>query len=528
MDQPVRTAKAAGRVSFAVLVSRILGLVRDQVFAKLFGAGLYNDAWLVAFRIPNLLRDLFAEGALSSAFIPTFTDFLHRKGKAEAWLLANLVMSGLMILLGLFTVVLLIVPEWFVYLLAAGFSDVPGKAELTATLVRILSPFLVLVAMASVAMGVLNTFNHFFIPALAPALFNVAVIVCGLFLAPQFEKWGVQPIHAMAVGGVAGGVLQYAIQLPLLWRQGYRFHFRFNFAHPGVFKIARLMAPVVLGVSAVQINVLVNTQIASFLEENGPVSWLSYAFRIIYLPIGLFGVAVGVVNLREVSVFAARNDWTQFKKTVADSIKLVSLMAVPSTVGLMVLAVPIVAVLFERGDFTRRDTLHTAYALVCYSLGLFAYSCMKIYVPTFYALNDTRTPVRISLIAVASNLSLNLLLVFVVLPHEYRYTGLAMGTALSVTLSNILLAKSFRARLGGLGGHGVPSTLLKTITAALVMGGVVFLVNQFFQSQWDGMSGLQEIASLTFCIVVGVVVYLVCCRVLRVEEMQLVFYRLRQ
>ncbi|MFQ5929985.1 MAG: murein biosynthesis integral membrane protein MurJ [Acidobacteriota bacterium] len=528
MAQPALAARAVGKVSFAVFISRILGLVRDQVFAKLFGAGFYNDAWLVAFRIPNLLRDLVAEGALSSAFVPTFTEFLYKRGRSEAWLLANLVLSGLLILLGGFTLVLLIFPESFVYLLAAGFADVPGKVEVTSHLLRILSPFLMLIAMASVAMGILNTLNYFFIPALAPALFNVAVIFSGFFLAPQFEKWGILPIHAMAVGALLGGLLQYCVQVPLLRKQGYRFQLRLDVKHEGVRKIARLIAPAIVGVSAVQINILVNTQIASFLQANGPVSWLSYAFRIVYLPIGLFGVAVGVVNLRDVSLFAAQENWDELKETVANSIKLVSIMAIPSTIGLMVLAVPVVHVLFERGDFTPGDTLHTAYALIFYSLGLFAYSCMKIYVPTFYALGDTRTPVRISLMAVASNLSINLILVFLILPQEYRYVGLALGTALSVTLSNALLARSFKHKLGVLRDYRVMPTFLKTLGAAAVMGAIVYLLNQFFQKHWGEMGLLQEIVALAVCISVGILVYFGCCRLLRIEETRYLFHRLKR
>jgi putative peptidoglycan lipid II flippase len=518
MAQPAESARAAGKVSIAVFLSRILGLVRDQVFANLFGAGLYNDAWLVAFRIPNLLRDLFAEGALSAAFVPTFTEFLHKKGRAEAWVLANLVLSALLVLLGGFALLLPFIAEPLVYLLAAGFAEVPGKVEITSNLVRILSPFLMLVAMASVGMAILNTFNHFFIPALAPALFNVAVIGAGLFLAPQFERWEILPIYAMGVGALLGGVLQYLFQLPLMRRHGYHFEFRLALRHEGVRKISRLIAPAIIGVSAVQINVLVNTQIASFLQENGPVSWLSYAFRLIYLPIGLFGVAVGVVNLREVSVFAARENWEELKETVANSIKLISIMAVPSSVGLIILAVPVVDVLFERGGFTATDTLYTAYALICYSLGLFAYSGMKVYVPTFYALNDTRTPVRISIIAVLSNLFISLILVFFVLPEGYRFVGLALGTALSVTLSYILLARNFRQRLGSLQTYQVIPTFLKTVVAAVIMGLLVFLLNRYFSGLWEEMNLWQELISLAACILAGILSYFGCCRLMRVEE----------
>ncbi|MDA2933211.1 murein biosynthesis integral membrane protein MurJ [Acidobacteria bacterium AH-259-D05] len=527
MAQPVQSARAVGKVSLAVFLSRILGLVRDQVFAKLFGAGLYNDAWLVAFRIPNLFRDLFAEGALSAAFVPTFTEFLHKKGIQQAWVLANLILSGLLVLLGGFALVLPMVSRLFVYLLAAGFAEVPGKVEITANLLKILSPFLMLVAMASVGMAILNTLNHFFLPALAPALFNVAVILSGLFLAPQFERWEILPIYAMGVGALLGGLLQCAIQLPLMRRHGYRFRFHLDLGHEGVRRIARLIAPAIVGVGAVQINVLINTQIASFLQENGPVSWLSYAFRIIYLPIGLFGVSVGVVNLREVSILAAQENWEELRETVANSIKLVSIMAVPSSVGLMVLAIPIVDVIFERGGFTPNDTLFTAYAVMGYSLGLFAYSCMKVYVPTFYALNDTRTPVRISMIAVFTNLVINLILVFWILPQEYRYVGLALGTALSVTLSHILLAKSFRQKLGSLQGYEVISTFSKTVVAAGVMGLIVYFLNRFFQEWWGEMNSWQELMALTGSILVGAVVYFGCCWLMRIQEIRYLFNRLK-
>ncbi len=523
-DGRARSARAAGVVSLAILISRVLGLMRDQVFAKLFGAGAFNDAWQVAFRIPNLLRDLFAEGALSSAFVPTFNEFLDKEGRSGAWLLVSLVMSSLMVVLGGVTLVLLLAPEFFVYVLAAGFSRVPGKVEITVQLIRMLSPFLLLVSLASVAMGVLNTLNYFFIPALAPSLFNLAVILAGLLLAPQFPEYGFLPIHAMAVGALGGGLLQFAVQLPLLWRQGFRFGFRLDWSHPGVRKIRRLMLPAVLGVGAVQINVVVNTQLASHLQENGPVSWLNYAFRIMYLPIGLFGVAVGVVHLRDVSRQAARRRWEEIKETVAGSIKLISFLAIPSMVGLVVLATPVVRVLFERGDFEPVDTVRTAHALTLYSLGLLGYSCIKVYVPTFYALSDTRTPVRISLLAVVANLAINLTLILV-LPSPFKYLGLALGTAFSATLNNALLAQNFRRKLGSLRPYSVGSSLARMAAAALAMGMAVLVLGRWLQMFGPGPQGSREILHLIACMVLGAVVYFGICEVLGVKETRLLFQR---
>ncbi len=519
MSEGARSARAAGKVSIAVFLSRILGLVRDQIFAKLFGAGLYNDAWLVAFRIPNLLRDLFAEGALSAALVPTFAETLRHRGRAEAWHLANLVLSGLLVILGALTLILFLGSEWFVTALAAGFLDVPGKVEVTSMLIKILSPFLMLVALASLAMSLLNTLNHFFLPALAPALFNVALILSGLLLVPWFERAGVLPIYAMGVGAILGGLLQYAIQVPLLRREGYRFRFRIDLQHPGIRRMGRLLGPALVGVSAVQLNILINTQLASFLQDNGPVSWLSYAFRIIYLPIGLFGVAVGVVNLRDVSVHAAGEQFEALKETVANSVKLVSFLALPSSVGLIVLARPVVDVLFERGGFTAQDTIYTAWALVAYSLGLLAYSCNKVYVPTFYALDDTRTPVRITLVTVLVNLGANLVLL-VLLPAEYRFVGLAAGTSISVTLSNWLLASRLRRRLGDFRSYRIAGTITHHLTLALAMGGLVFLVDRMFAVWWPDPDLMREIAALAGCLAAGGGVYLGLAALTGVPEMK--------
>lgn len=518
MSRSLTSALTAGKVSLAVFISRILGLVREQVFAWLFGAGIYTDAWNVAFRIPNLLRDLFAEGALSSAFVPTFTSYLQRVGRSEAWHFANLVVSALLVILGTFTLALLVFPEGFVYLLAAGFREVPGKVEVTSTLIQILSPFLLCIALASVAMGMLNTLNHYFLPALAPAFFNMALILAGFLLVPLFDEMGILPIHAMGVGALAGGVLQFAVQLPLMYRHGFRFHWGLDFRHEGIRRMLRLIGPAVFGVSAVQINVMVNTQLASFLQENGPVSWLNYAFRIIYLPIGLFGVAVGVVNLREVSVFAARERWRELKETVANSVKWIILLSVPSTVGLVVLAQPVVRVLFERGDFTPADTLYTSYAVAAYALGLLGYSCLKAYVPTFYALNDTRTPVRISMQAVLVNIVLNVFLVGV-LPAEYKFVGLAFGTAVSVSLNSSLLAYRFQERLGSLREYRVAATFWKSLLAALLMGMAVLAAYRFLESGGSGSLAGQLVA-LLFSITGGFLVYLAGCYALGVGEVR--------
>lgn len=518
MSEGKKAARAAGKVSLAVMASRILGLVRDQFFASLFGAGLYNDAWLVALRIPNMLRDLFAEGALSAAFVPTFTRYLKQEGKKEAFYLANLVAGSLLILLGLLTVCLLIFSDSFVTLLAAGFSEVEGKVEVTSTLLKIVSPFLLLLALASVAAGMLNTLDHFFIPALAPAIYNISLILAAIFLVPRFEAGGIVPIYAMGWGAIIGGLLQYGILLYVLRREGYKPRFSLSLTHPGIKKIALLIGPAIIGVSAVQFSVLINTQIASFLGENGPVSWLSYAFRIFYLPIGLFGVAVGVVNLRDVSAHAAAERFDSLKETVANSLKMVGFLAIPSSIGLLVLARPIVDVLFERGGFTSADTLFTSYAVMGYALGLLAYSANKVFVPTYYALGDTRTPVKISIISVVGNICMSIFLVLV-LPTPIRFTGLALGTSFSALLNSLLLVRGLVKRLGSFARFQVVLTLGKIVLVSLVMGCSVFIIHSRLEMRMGEMPLLHEIWTLGVSVGIGILVFLAGARLLRIKEL---------
>ncbi len=527
MARRMAAAMAAGKVSVAVFVSRILGLVREQVLAAVFGADFLMDAWLVASRIPGMLRDLFAEGALSSAFVPTFTAALRTEGRARSWELANLVLSLLLVALGLAGLLLFLFSDYFVYMLAGGFSEIPGKVELTSNLIEIMSPFILLVASASVAMGILNAHDRYFLPALAPAFFNVCLILAGLFLAPRFEAWGTFGIYAIAVGALAGGLAQLAVQLPLLVRLGFRPRFRWKPCDPGIRRIARLLGPAVVGVSAVQITVLINTQIAAFLGD-GPISWLSYAFRIIYLPIGLFGVAVGVVNLREVSVYAAHQQWEELKETVANSLKLIAVLAMPSTLGLWALAEPITRVLYQRGAFTAADTFNTSQALIFYGIGLFAYSCVKVYAPTFYALDDTRTPVRISLMAVVVNLITNVVFVFFLLPEPIAFAGLALGVSFGVLFNSWMLARSFKERLGGLERYGVGTVLAKTLAAAVAMGVLVHFGHGWLEARIAGEGELPRLLALGISVGAGGLLYFGFCLLLGVEEVRLLVKRLRR
>jgi putative peptidoglycan lipid II flippase len=344
-------ARHASTVSLAVIASRILGLVRDQVFAGLFGAGLQYDAFLAAFRIPNLLRDLFAEGALSAAFVTTFTQVLENKGQKEAARLSNRVATALILVLGVLCVFGWIFAPALVYVLAPGFFDVPGKAELTIVLTRIMMPFILFVALAAQAMGILNARENFAVPAIAPAFFNLGSIFAGLFFGFVIgPSVGLSPIEGMAVGTVLGGLLQLAVQWPSLHRAGFRYRPTLNFTDPGLIQIVRLMGPAVIGTAAVQINVFVNTNFASFIIDpatgaiaNGPVSWINYAFRFMQFPIGVFGVAIATATLPPLSRSTAHQEYGEFRRILAHSLVLVFLLCIPSAVGLAVLGRPIIA-----------------------------------------------------------------------------------------------------------------------------------------------------------------------------------------
>ena len=518
MSRNTRAARAASRVSLAVLMSRVLGLVRELALAAVFGASSTMDAWVAAFRIPGMLRDLVAEGALSSAFIPTFSRVLTRDGRQSAWHVVNLLMSMLLIGLGLVTILFYVFSDWLVYLFAFGFGEIEGKVELTSYLIKIISPFLLLVALASVAMGVLNTFDRFFLPALTTAFFNLSIIASVFFLAPWFESRGIPGIYAVGGGAVVGGALQFLVQLPSMWSLGFRFHFAIDLKHPDLRRIGRLITPAMIGVGATQTTVVVNTILASTLG-NGPLSWLNFAFRIIYLPIGLFGVAVGIVNLRDVSAHAAREDWAALKETVADSLKMVLTLAIPSTVGIMVLATPIVSIIFERGEFSAFDTRQTANALMLYCLGLTAYSCVKVYVPTFYALSDTRTPVRISVATALLHVVLNLIFILVLFPEGSEYLGLALGTAIALIVNLSFLASRLSARLGSFQEFGVRAAFFKATTASVLMGFVVYVLHYLAAPLAVTFAG--KVVVLGVCITCGAVTYLVAGRLLGLEEIEL-------
>ena len=514
-------SRNAGVISLAVTASRVLGLVRDQVFAVLFGAGLQYDAFLTAFRIPNLLRDLFAEGALSAAFVTTFTQVQQSKGAEEAFRLSNRVATALMLVLSAVCIIGWIFAPTIVYWLAPGFYDVTGKADLTIHLTRIMIPFLLLIALAAKAMGILNARNKFAIPAIAPVFFNLGSVIGGLFLGYTIgPALGLSPIEGMAFGTLVGGFLQFAVQWPSLRRAGFRYRPMLSLTDPGVRQIMRLMGPAIIGTAAVQINVFVNTNFASGIIDattgavlNGPVSWLSYAFRFMQFPIGVFGVAIATAALPPLSRSTTNPDYVEFRQTLAHSLALVFLLCIPSAIGLAVLGRPIVALVFEHGKFTSFDTLQTANALAAYSIGLTGYAAVKVLSPAFYALNDARTPMLISLGSIAINFVMNSLLV-----GPFGHVGLAFSTSTVALVNFLMLALLMRRRLGRLGGRQLALTVSRVSAASLAMAATAWIVSECLS--WLPMRGIMlRLVQVIGAIASASLVFYWSCRLLKVEEL---------
>ncbi len=465
-----KIARSAGAVSAAVMCSRVLGLVREQVFAGLFGAGYAYDAFVVAFRIPNLLRDLFGEGALSAAFVTVFSDHDTNKGQEATWQLASNVMVFFSILLSLITLAGIFFAQPIVNLLAPHFSAVTGKTELTSMLTMIMFPFLIFVAMSAVVMGMLNTSGKFFVPAVSSAFFNLGSIIGGVSLAFLLPKFGQPAIVGMAWGTLLGGLLQLLIQLPTLKKVGFRFKPQLNLRDPGLIRILWLMLPATIGLSATQINIFVNTNFASSCME-GSVSWLNYAFRMVQLPIGVFGVAFSIAAMPVLAKHAAKKDLAGLKQTFSSSLVMVFSLTIPATFGLILLAQPIIRLIFEHGAFTAIDTLNTAQALTCYAYGLFAYSAVKIMVPVFYALHDTKYPVIGSFIAVAANIIIITLTI-----DEFSFQAIALSTSCSMGINFLFLGCVLYRKLTGFSLAYLGLGTLKIVLASVVMGsGVVGL-----------------------------------------------------
>jgi len=523
VDSPsIGVVQSAGIMSAAVLLSRVTGLGREMFLARLFGAGMEFEAYRLGFLIPNLARDLFAEGALSSAFVPTFTETLATKGKQAAARLSNLVTTAVILVVGGICLLGVVFAPQLVGLFP-GFQLVPGKTELAVHLTRIMFPFLLLVALAAQVMGVLNSCNQFGIPALASSFFNITSVVFGFVFGFWAGPWiGMMPIEGMAWGVVLGGALQFACQLPSYYEKGFSFRLAWDPSHPGLRHIIRLMGPAILGGAAVQINVMMNTSFATYLQDpvrgaNGPVSWLTWAFRFMQLPIGLFGVALASATLPSITRSFVSGNQDEFRRTLSRSLAVVFLLTVPSSIGLVVLGRQMISAIYEGGKFDAYDTQQTALALSCYAVGLAGYAGVKILNPAFYALKDSRTPMMISMASVLIN--------FVAASAMLRWASfghstLALTTSTVALFNFIALFWILRNRIGGVYGRDLASSTGRVALAAVGMG-VLTAMLQLGVEAWLGQSRLSSIVALAVCIPAGVSVFYGACRLLQVPELEL-------
>jgi putative peptidoglycan lipid II flippase len=509
MNRPKNSKRSAAIVGLAVMGSRLMGVVREQIFAFMFGASQLSDVFFAAFRIPNLLRDLFAEGALSTAFTTTFTKTWTNEGPDASWRLAQLVLSTLTLILGLICLIGIAFTPYVVDLTSYGFHEHPGKFEMAVSMTRLLFPFILFVSIAAVVMGMLNARNIFGLPASASTIFNIVSVVFGVVLACIFEpqknwlhpQFGERALYGWCFGVLIGGLAQLVVQLPSLWGLGFRFKWKLDFSDPALQAVLMLMVPSVIAGSAVQINVLVSNQLASF-AGNGPVSWLYYAFRLVQLPIGIFGVAIATVTLPAVARQHALDDLKAFGKTVEDALRFGFYLTLPASIGLAVVAQPVIQLIYEHGSFNANGTYETALALQAYTIGLAGYSGIKILVPCFYAMEPPRyekqlgttfwqsfsnfvmnvvlfTPARVSLIGIALNLGLCFVLFFYL---HLGHVGLALATGFIAIFNFLQLLYAIQKKID----VGTPSDWIsffaRVTPATFLCGLVVFLGDHYLLS----------------------------------------------
>ncbi len=469
-----KLTRAAGSVSLATLISRIFGFARDVIIADLFGARAVADAFFVAFRIPNLLRRFTAEGALTAAFVPVYTDKLKNEGRHAAFALACNVLTIMALFLIVVTVAGMVFAPSVVRVIAPGFTRDGQTFELTALLTRMMFPYLFFISIAAVLMAMLNSMGKFFIPAIAPALLNIAIITCALSLHDMFAR----PAMALAIGVLAGGVLQLSLQVWPLYKMGWRYLPRFDFGDAATLRVGALMIPAAFGMAVAEINVFVDTLLASTLPE-GSVSYLYYGNRIVQFPLGVFGVAVGIAALPSMSGEVAAGGPGKLAGLVSHALRLTLFISIPSTVGLIALAEPINNVLFERGQFDETARIGATFALVMYAVGLAAFAGVKVVVSAFYALKDTATPTRVASYCMALNIALNLTLM-----GPMKHGGLALATSISSMVNIGFLLWLLHRRIGSVDASGIARAVWPMLCASVLMGVVVYgYAHLFFSYQ---------------------------------------------
>ena len=508
MDEKRNITKAAGLMSVATFISRILGYIKDMILAVFFGATGLSDTFFVAFRIPNLLRELFAEGSMSSAVIPVLTEHQTKYGDEEAKRLVRIIFTSITIFVGLICVLGIIFAPAIVTAIAPGFLNMPDKFSLTVLLTRLMFPFLLFISLAAIVMGALNTRRIFFIPAVAPAMLNITIIAAVLLLAPGME----QPIIAVAIGVAIGGLVQFAFQLPSFFKNGYSLTPQYDFRHPGLKKISILILPATMGMAVAQINIFISTILASYLVE-GSITYLYYSMRLIQFPIGIFGVAMGMAVLPTLSEHAVKGDFDSLRSDFSFALRLLFFMTIPAMAGLIALREPIVNILFQRGRFDYAATIGTSQALLFYSLGIWAMVGVRIVTVSFYSMQDTKTPVKVAVIALLTNIILSLIFM-----GPLKHSGLALANAVASSVNFTALFFMLRKKLGRVEGRKIAASFIKISTASAVTGLMGWFIIRGDIWMQSGKI-IEKASAMTGVIALYIAVYILIMYLFRSEEL---------
>jgi putative peptidoglycan lipid II flippase len=498
-------AKSASVIAFATLCSRLLGFIRDIVIARLFGVYVYAQAFVIAFRIPNLFRDLVGEGAANAAFVPVFSEYKVRHTEEEFWALANVVLNLLLVIVTAITLLGIIFSPLIVRLIAPGFISDPHKLEITIRLNRIIFPYILLISLAAYSMGLLNSLKHFTVPAFAPCLLNISIIVFALIFG--------EGIKGLATGILVGGVLQLLVQIPVLYKKGFRLQFFRRFSHPAAKTIGVLMLPRLLSSCIYQLNNFVDSIFGSltFIVGEGGVAVLYFAYRLIQFPLGIFSNALSQAMLPTFSHQALEDSYDNLKHTLSFGLRATLFVMLPASVGFMVLARTIIQAIFEGGRFDVYSTNQTANILFFYSIGLFAYGATKIMQSCFFALKDTKTPAKVSFLALIINIILNSLLMF-----PMKLAGLALATSLSGINTCLILFFILRKRLHPFDAKVIISSFVRILVASIFMGAICYLFSEkiFFL----GTNMFYRLLNLGMSIIIGIIFYIGFCFIFRVSE----------
>ena len=503
-----QVAKAAGIVGAATMVSRVFGLARDMVIAAFFGASWMTDAFWVAFRIPNMLRRLLGEGSLTVSFVPVFTEYLEKKTKEQALELAYNAITLLSIILAVISVLGIILSPLIVGLIAPGFISEPKQFALAVFLNRLMFPYIFFIALVALCMGILNSFRHFTAPALSPVLLNIAMIGAAFFLRPFFAE----PITSLAIGVLIGGVLQLAMQWPFLRKFGVKLKFRFNPKHPGIKQIGVLMIPAILGAGVSTINVFVGTILASLLP-GGSVTYLFYADRIMELPLGIFAIAIGTATLPSFSKHVAAGNMDELKSGISFSLRLMLFLTIPAMAALMALNLPIISVLFQRGAFDVTSAVYTGQALFCYALGLWAFSVLRVFVSSFYSLQDSKWPMKAAVIALIVNVVASL-----VLMYPLKHNGIALASSIAATVNVLVLTIVLKRKIGKFLDRTFYHSVFKIILSSVLMLFAIGLIEHFMP--WDTQAGFKtRLIYLSATILTGAGAFFLSAYLLKSPEM---------